>query len=257
MILLRSVAFAAWFFAVTILFCLASPLPRWRARRGGGRATIQAYARVWARTVLFGLRVICRITWRLEGAGNLPPPGQAVILAAQHQSTFETLFWMVRLPDVAFVVKRELFAIPLFGPLLRLAGMIPVDRQGGAGALRAMLAEAAAASADRRPILIFPEGTRSAPGQVGVLRPGIALLAERLGLPVIPVVTDSGRFWGRLAIRKNPGTIRLAVLPTLPQGLSRRALLARLHDSFESGEPVENSVGALPGALPRDRKPTS
>lgn len=256
MILLRSAAFGLWFFGVTTLFCLGTPLPRWRARRQG-RGAILAYARVWARAVLGGLRVICGIGWRLEGAANLPPPGRSVILAAQHQSTFETLFWTIALPDVAFVVKRELFAVPLFGAMLREAGMIPVDRDAGAAALRGLLRHARAAAASGRPIVIFPEGTRSPPGTIGKLRPGIALLAQRTGLPVVPVATDSGRFWGRLAFRKRPGTIRIAVRPALPPGLARPTLLHRLRDNFESAEAVENSVGGAGFSFSRDRKRTS
>lgn len=256
MILLRSAAFAIWFYGVTTLFCLGSPLPRWRARRHG-RIVVHAYARAWARTVLAGLRILCGTDWQLEGAANLPAPGTPAILAAQHQSTFETLFWTIPLTDVAFVVKRELFAIPLFGGLLQAGGMIPVDRQAGASALRTLLRAASTAAAESRTILIFPEGTRSAAGEVGTLRPGLALIAERTGLPIIPVVTDAGRFWGRLQFIKHPGTIRIAVLPALPRGLSRPAMMQLLHDTFVAGKPVENSVDQLPDPLPRDWKPSS
>jgi 1-acyl-sn-glycerol-3-phosphate acyltransferase len=256
MILLRSAAFGVWFYAVTVAFCLAGPWPIWRARRRGP-AAIQAYAAVWAGVILAGLRVLCGVAWRLDGAENLPPPGHPALLAAQHQSTFETLFWLARRPDVIFVVKRELFAIPLFGALLRGAGMIEVDRSGGAAALRGLLRDATAAAAARRPIVIFPEGTRSPAGQVGRLRPGVAFLAERTGLPVIPILTDSGRSWGRLAFRKNPGTIHVAVCPALPAGLSRAALIQRLYDIFATGNPVENSVGGVSGVFPRSPKQSS
>jgi 1-acyl-sn-glycerol-3-phosphate acyltransferase len=149
----------------------------------------------------------------------------------------------------------ELTRIPLFGPMLTTAGMIPVDRAGGAGAVRKMLRDADRAVADNRQILIFPEGTRVAPGVRAPLQPGVAALAARTRLPVIPVVTDSGRHWGRRAFRKIPGTIRIAVLPPIPPGLPREALMQRLATVFADGAaaldpPVDKSVGSPANPLP-------
>jgi 1-acyl-sn-glycerol-3-phosphate acyltransferase len=133
--------------------------------------------------------------------------------------------------------------------------MIPVDRAGGANAVRQMLRAADRAMADNRQILIFPEGTRVAPGVRAPLHPGVAALAARTGLPVIPVVTDSGRHWGRRAFRKLPGTIRIAILPPLPPGLKREALMQRLAETFAEGvkalgTPVDKSVGGALESLP-------
>jgi 1-acyl-sn-glycerol-3-phosphate acyltransferase len=232
MILVRSALFNAWFIGVTVLFCLGGLPVRWRARRAGRRVVI-AYAKIWARTVLAGLRPLAGIGWRLDG----PIPVGAALLAAQHQSAFETLLWTVLLPDFTFVLKQELVRIPLFGPLLRAGGMIAIDRAAGAAALRTLLREGTAAARAGRQIVIFPEGTRMAPGAAAALHPGIAALAQHTGLAVTPVVTDSGRYWGRRAFRKQPGTIRVAVLGTLPAGLPRQALLDRLAHLFASGPP--------------------
>jgi 1-acyl-sn-glycerol-3-phosphate acyltransferase len=232
--LLRSAAFNAWFFGVTLLFCLGS-LPvraRARQRRGRqGRLMAAAYAKIWARTVLAGLRPLAGITWQVDG----PVPDGPALLAAQHQSAFETLLYTVLLPDFAFVLKRELVRIPLFGPMLMEAGMIAVDREAGAAALRALLRDGAEAAAERRQIVIFPEGTRVAPGATGALHPGVAALAQKTGLPVIPVLTDSGRCWGRAAFHKYPGTIHVAFLPALPQTLARPALLGALATLYAQG----------------------
>jgi len=232
MSLVRSVAFNAWFFGVTVLFCLGSIPVRLRARQVGRHVAI-AYAKVWARTVLAGLRPLAGIGWRVEG----PIPTGPALLAAQHQSAFETLLWTVLLPDFAFVLKRELLRIPLFGPMLEVAGMIAVDRAAGAAALRGLLREGTAAAEAGRQIVIFPQGTRTASGTVAALHPGIAALAQRTGLDVIPVVTDSGRFWGRRAFRKRPGTIRVNILPPLPAGVPRKALMQCLSDLFAAGPP--------------------
>jgi 1-acyl-sn-glycerol-3-phosphate acyltransferase len=131
--------------------------------------------------------------------------------------------------------------------MLRPAGQIPVDRAGGAAAIRGLLADADRAIAAGSQIIIFPEGTRVRPGAVGRLQPGVAALAAHTGLPVIPVATDSGRSWGRRGFRKRPGTIHIAIHPPLPPRLPRQELLVRLGALYAAGPGtaaalVENSV---------------
>ncbi|MBN9509753.1 MAG: 1-acyl-sn-glycerol-3-phosphate acyltransferase [Alphaproteobacteria bacterium] len=242
MSLIRSAAFNAFFFGVTFLMAMAS-LPL----RVVAPQFVPAYARAWARLMLAALRMICGIRYEVTGRDHLPKEG-AALLAPMHQSAFDTVIWMLLLPRPAYVVKAELFRIPLFGPLLRLAGMIPVDRRGGAAALRSLLQAADGAIAAGRQIVIFPEGTRVAPGKKVALQPGVAALAARTGMPVIPVATDSGRHWGRRAFRKVPGVIHVALQPPLDPGLPRAALLADLQRAFTDGEAafgahVDNSVG--------------
>jgi 1-acyl-sn-glycerol-3-phosphate acyltransferase len=246
---LRSLLFNIWFFGLTTVLALAA-LP---IRVFAPRLAIP-YAQRWVRLVLGGLRVICGISYRVSGLENLPPDGPALI-ASMHQSAFDTLVWALIAPRFAYVLKRELTRIPLFGPMLVATGMIAVDRAAGAAALRAMLRQADRALAERRQIVIFPEGTRVAPGQHVPLQPGVAALAARTRLPVIPVVTDSGRYWGRRAFRKRPGTIRIVLLPPIPAGVSRETLMERLEAVFAKGPeicqtPVENSVGRAFAGLP-------
>ena len=231
MTLLRSAAFNLWFYGVTLLFCLPAPLLVLAARLRG-RPFATAYARVWARSALAGLRPLAGITWRIEG--EVPVAGPA-LLAAQHQSAFETVLWAALLPKFCYVVKRELTQVPLFGTMLRVSGMISVDRSAGLSAMRGLLRDGAQAIAEGRQVVIFPEGTRTAPGVRATLQPGVAALATRTRLPVIPVVTDSGHYWGRRAFRKNPGTIIVRILPALPPGLTREELLGRLEDAFAAG----------------------
>ena len=219
MILLRSMAFNAWFYGVTTVVSLWHSLFTRRPR------AVMAAARGWAALVLAGLRPCCRIDWVVTGREHLPASGAALI-APMHQSAFDTLVWLLLVPDCVYVLKRELTRVPLFGALLLRAGMIPVDREAGAPAMRELIRRAVAAAAADRQIVIFPEGTRVPPGVTARLQPGIAALATRTGLPVIPVVTDSGLYWGRRAFRKLPGTIRIAILPPLPARLPRDALMA-------------------------------
>ena len=249
MIVLRSLLFNLWFFGLTTVLAVAAlPLRLFAPRRA------IPYAQGWIRLVLGGLRLICGIGYRVEGLENLPASGPALI-ASMHQSAFDTLVWALIAPRFAYVLKRELTRIPLFGPMLVATGMIPVDRDAGAAALRGLLRQADRALAEQRQIVIFPQGTRVAPGMQVRLHPGVAALAARTRLPVIPVVTDSGRYWGRRAFRKRPGTIRIVLLPPLPSGLSREALMQRLEAAFAAcpplcDTPVENSVGTPAARFP-------
>ena len=249
MTVLRSLLFNLWFYGLTTVLAVAA-LPL----RAVAPGVLRGYARIWVRLVLAGLRAICGIDYQVTGLEHLPANGPALI-APMHQSAVDTLIWTHIAPRFAFVLKQELTRIPLFGPILRLTGMIAVDREGGAAAVRGLLRAADEAVAANRQIIIFPEGTRVAPGARVKLQPGIAAMAQRTRLPVIPVVTDSGHFWGRVAFRKNPGTIRIAILPPLPAGLAREALMQRLETIFAEAPallatPVDNSVGTAPDGFP-------
>jgi 1-acyl-sn-glycerol-3-phosphate acyltransferase len=111
--------------------------------------------------------------------------------------------------------------------------MIPVDRQGRASALKRMLASARAAVAQGHPILIYPEGTRTPPGEQRPYHPGVAALYGDLGLPVVPVALNSGLFWGRRSFHKKPGTITIEFLPAIAPGLPRKAFMAELQQRLE------------------------
>ena len=116
-----------------------------------------------------------------------------------------------------------------------LTGMIAVDRSGGANALRGLMREGERAIREERQIVIFPEGTRAEPGAMLPLQPGVAALAARTRLPVVPVVTDSGRCWGRRAFHKRPGTIHIRVLEPIPTGIGRDQLMRRLESGAAEG----------------------
>jgi 1-acyl-sn-glycerol-3-phosphate acyltransferase len=224
---LRSALFNAFFFGFgatyATLILPAMLLPRrW----------LMVPIRFWAGTVVGALRVICGARLEVTGREHLPKGGAALI-AAKHQSAFDTIVWLWLLPDAAYIVKRELLNIPVWGWLMRGSGQIAVDRLAGASAMRHLLRKGQAAAADGRQLVIFPEGTRVPPGEFRPYQPGIAALAAATGLPVIPVATDSGRVWGRRAFHKRPGTITVAVLPPLPASLRRDALLRRLEEVIE------------------------
>ncbi len=238
---LRSLAFNVWFYGLTTLMLFGSLVVRFAAP---GHA--RGYAKLWTRLVLRGLKPLCGITWKVSGLEHLPASGPALI-ASMHQSAFDTLVWAQLQPRFTYVMKQELTRIPLFGKMLLLTGMIPVNRDGGAAAVRDLMRAADKAVAADQQIVIFPEGTRVAPGVRAPLLPGVLALAMRTKLPVIPVVTDSGLRWGRKAFRKQPGVIHIAILPPIAPGLPRDALLARLETAYADGyarlaQPVDNSV---------------
>jgi 1-acyl-sn-glycerol-3-phosphate acyltransferase len=221
MIALRSALFNGVFFAVSFVLTLVASL----AQLVGPDAVLSV-AMLWARSLVATARLICGIRLNVTGLENIPPG--AVLIASRHQSAFDTFVWLTLLPRCCYVLKHELVRIPLFGSLLKATGMIAVDRNGGAGAIRVLLREGDRAMGEGRQIVIFPEGTRSEPGRPGGLQSGIAALAVHTGLPVIPVSTDSGRCWGRRAFRKRPGTIRIVVGPPIPAKTERKALMQAL-----------------------------
>jgi 1-acyl-sn-glycerol-3-phosphate acyltransferase len=243
MILLRACLFNLAFFGLTLVVTFVA-LPLLVAPREG----IMTVARLWARAVIALLRVIVGARLEVRGMEHIPPG--PVVIAAKHQSAFDTIVWLTLLPNTAYVMKKELLSIPLYGWHARKMGMIPVDRAGGGPALRAMLRGAQASLEEGRQVVIFPEGTRTAPGERGTYQPGIVAIAGLGVAPVIPAATDSGRVWGRRAVLKRPGVIRISILPPLPPGLPRAKLLAELAVAIEAEtdrllgeETVDKAVG--------------
>lgn len=223
--LVRSALFALIFYPGTALAVLLA----FPAALAGQDALI-AVTHGWARFHRFCAR-------RLLGVRSIPDrplPRGAVIVAAKHQSMFETIEMLLLLERPAVVLKRQLADIPGWGWVARRYGVIPVDREGGAAALRRMLKAAQAAMAEGRPIMIFPEGTRVRPGERPPLQPGFAGLYRSLALPVVPVALDSGRVWPRGAFLKRPGVVTMRVGEAIPPGLSRAEIEARVHAAINS-----------------------
>ena len=221
MLVLRSLAFNVAFFGWT-LFMVIAALPVLALPR----RVMAGMVRLWVRGALGLLRRLVGQDVEIRGR-DLVPEG-ACIVASKHQSAWETMIVNVLFREPAIVVKRELYAIPGFGWELRAAGMIAIDRGGGAGALKGMVREARDAVAQGRSIVMFPEGTRTAPGTSAPIHPGIAAIYGALGVPVVPAAVNSGMFWPRRGFVKRPGTMVMEFLPAIEPGLERRAFVARL-----------------------------
>lgn len=223
---LRSALYNVFFFIWTTLIMglclpltLAPPIMSFRI------------GRIWARVAIWGLKVICGLRYELRGLENMPPA--PYLMACKHQSAWDTLLIAVLTYNPSLILKAELMAIPIFGRYLRRSGMIPIDRARGAKSIRDMIARAGPIRDEGRPIVIFPEGTRTLPGSRQPYHPGVAALYRELGLPVVPLVLNSGLFWGRNSFLKKPGCILVEILPPIEPGLHRKVFLPRLETAME------------------------
>ncbi|MGK9165526.1 1-acyl-sn-glycerol-3-phosphate acyltransferase [Inquilinus limosus] len=244
MIILRSALFNLLFFGWTTLCCFALLPSMLLPHR-----TMMAWIFVWLRSVHWLEKTILGIDYRVVGRENLPDG--ACIVAAKHQSAWETLKLHLLLPDPAIVLKSELLKVPVWGKYLLKTGMIPVDRGAGSRAIRDMIEHAKVRAAEGRPIAIFPQGTRTAPGTWRPYRIGVGALYEGLGVPVVPMALNSGVFWRRRAFRKRPGTITVEFLPPIPPGLSRDEMMVRLEEELETAsERLVVAAGGPPTPRP-------
>ncbi|MBK8908374.1 MAG: 1-acyl-sn-glycerol-3-phosphate acyltransferase [Rhodospirillales bacterium] len=227
MTILRSALFFAaailWSAVLAIAFLPLLIMPR----RWVHKAT-----RFWLCGILALVAAICGLRYRVAGAENLP--AGAAIVASKHQSAWDTFVFHQVLDDPVYVMKRELFRIPLIGWYMRKVGSIGIDRNARVHALKMIALDAKRALASGRQIVIFPEGTRVAPGDERPYRAGIAALYEAASVPVVPVALNSGIFWGRRSFRKHPGLITLAFLPPIAPGLDRRTFASTLRARIEA-----------------------
>jgi len=188
--------------------------------------------RFWVRSTLWLHRTITGIDDEIRGRENIPTGG--FIVAGKHQSAWETLRLVELFPRPSFIMKRSLLWVPLFGWYLKKAGMIPIDRGGGAAALAAMTEHARRAMREERQIIIFPEGTRRPPLAKPQYRHGVARLYRDLGVPCLPVALNSGLFWPRRSLTHRRGTILLNCLPPIPPGRDPEAMAKDLQETIES-----------------------
>jgi 1-acyl-sn-glycerol-3-phosphate acyltransferase len=189
-------------------------------------------AKLWGRTSVWLLRVICGTRVEFRGLDRLPKG--PLIVAAKHQSTWETFALLRHFSDFTFIVKRELMWIPIFGWCMAKGRMIPVDRGAGSQALNKMTKQAREEIRTGRQLVIFPEGTRRSPGAEPRYKFGVAHLYAEIGVPCVPVALNAGLFWPRRALLRLPGTIVVEFLEPIPPGLDKDTFFKRLQADIET-----------------------
>lgn len=227
MLVLRSLVFNVLYYANLIVWMIAV-LPTLAMPR----AAFRDVAKAWARSSLWLLRVVVgtRVSWR--GLDKIPPGG--LVVASKHQSVWETFALLTIFDDPAYVLKRELMWIPVFGWYAWKHQSVPVERKGRSAALSDLAARTDEALADGRQIILFPEGTRRIPGAEPAYRFGIVHLYDRLGIPVVPIALNSGLYWPRRRFLRRPGTIVVEVLDPIPPGKPKEVFFAELQETIEA-----------------------
>jgi 1-acyl-sn-glycerol-3-phosphate acyltransferase len=227
---LRTIAFAVYL-AVSLIVIAAVCAPMLLFGEGGARSGV----RIWSRSALFGLRAICGVRHVVVGAENIPSGGG--VIAANHQSMWETIALLAIAPKPVIVFKRELLKVPIYGWWGMKAGSIPVDREAGPRAIRELSRAATKKISEGCQVIVFPEGTRGRVGEALPLQPGVAAIYSSAGARCTPALHDSGRFWlypGGVASPKRPGVITLQFLPPIEAGLARKTFQRRLDAALQA-----------------------
>jgi 1-acyl-sn-glycerol-3-phosphate acyltransferase len=230
MIVARSVLFnimfvlnnAAWFF---LAFIPTFFIPR--------RHFFRLVLHPWCASNLWLHRVICNVTVEIRGAEHMPTGG--AIVAAKHQSAWETLALARSVPAPSFIIKRQLMYVPMFGFYLWWAKQTPINRGDRTSAMAAMNAAARRTTSGGGQLMIFPEGTRRPIGAEPAYKFGVAHLYEACGVPCVPVALNAGVIWPRRTFLKYPGKIIMEFFPAIPPGLPKDEFFERMKSTIEDG----------------------
>lgn len=237
MLLGRSLLFSVGMIAATGVVALALVL-------SAARSFPQRYhiSRYWSQFNLWWLQVVCRIDYQVSGVEHIPQ--RPVIVMAKHQSTWETMFLHQYLPPVAWVIKRELLWLPFFGWGLALLRPIAINRQAGVSAVKQVIRQGMEHLRQGQWVLIFPEGTRVAPGVRKRYGMGGAALAAHSGYPILPVALNAGEFWPRGGFLKRPGTVRVVFGPLIEsEGRSAQELNQQVEHWIETAMMEISAIG--------------
>lgn len=253
MILLRSTIFNLVFYGATALACLLC-LPGLLLPRKGMFFIIHAFVY----TVYFLEKYILGLTYEVRGAENLPKDG-SYIVAAKHQSPYETMKLHILFKDPAVVLKRELLSIPLWGRFLARTNPIAIDRKQGKEAMSQVVEGAKRVKEENRAIIIFPQGTRVYPWQTVKDKPyknGIARMYEETSMPVVPLALNTGLFWPRQSWIKRPGKIIFQFMPPMRAGMDAENFAKELQDRIETTtQALQDETLAINNRIPTPVRP--
>ena len=229
---LFNILFIGWtiFLLSTLWFLM--PIPKQNFRKA---------VALWPHGSFPLMRYLLGLTFEQRGLENIP--NEPVIYASKHQSAWDTMYFLWHHKDNAYVMKGELNRIPFWKWYMDKCQHVVVDRRGGTSAMREMISNTKSILADKRSVIIFPEGTRVAPGETRRYHPGIAALYSQTKATVIPVALNSGYFWGRRHFIKKPGVLTIQFLPPIPKNMDRKAFMKELEIRIESAtRKLENEV---------------
>jgi len=226
-IFLRSLVYNVLFYVLLVFWNIVA-IPTFLMPR----RAFMAVAKMWARSSVWLLRVVCNT--RLEVRGREKIPAGPLIVASKHQSMWETFALMPYFDAPLFIYKRELAWIPFFGWYLMKSRMIGVDRGGGMRSLMDMARRAPKEIRSGRQLIIFPEGTRTPVGAPPDYMTGVGQIYASSGVPCQPVALNSGLFWPRRTFMRYPGTLVVEFLDPLPAGLTRKEFIVRIATVIEA-----------------------
>ena len=226
LIFLRSLIYNVLFYLLLVCWLIAA-VPTFLMPRTG----IMKIARLWARSSIWLLRVVCNVKVEYRGLEKIPKG--PLLVASKHQSMWETFALLQFFDQPLYILKRELTLIPFFGWYLIKAGMVAVDRRAGGRALLKMVRQASEAVRRGRQLIIFPEGTRRPVGAPPQYKPGVSQLYASCRVGCLPVALNSGLFWPRRTFMRYPGTLVVEFLDPVPPGLARDEFLTRISAVIE------------------------
>lgn len=228
----RSFCFDVFFYIFSIIILVSLFLPSMLLSRN---FCVFSY-KIWARIVLFVLKAIVGLDYKIIGKEKLEKSlkNGPVILACKHQSAWETIIFSILVKRFVIVLKKQLLYVPIFGNYLLKLNSIVIDRSNGIKSLKSLLKQGKKAISENFSILIFPEGRRGAYGENGKYQSGISILYQELKVPVVPIALNSGKFWARRSNFKKPGCITLEFLDAIPAGLPKGEFMQLLQERIET-----------------------
>lgn len=235
--MLRAILFYLWM-AITIVIGVALVLLTWPLPFKVARFVV---IRTWSKVMLVSCRVICGLRYRIEGLENIKNP--PFIIFSKHQSAWETIVFSSIFPANCFITKKELTYIPIFGWGFWAAKHIPIDRKKGLKALKQVNKDGQKRLDDGISIIVFPEGTRVAPGEYPDFHKGGAMLVKATQSPIICVTHNAGRCWRRNSFTKTPGLITVRISEPMPtEGLSVKEINQMAYDWItKNAKEIENN----------------
>ncbi len=222
--LLFNIFYVFWTVIVGIIFLPAIFLPQ--------HIIILIVGQIWARGLYFFLRLFCNLRLDLRGKNHIP--SKPAIFASKHQSALETFMFHLLIKKPVFVLKKELLNIPIFGFYLKRMGMIAIDREGGIKSLKLLLRQVQEKINNGYSIIIFPEGTRTIPGENVEYNAGIMALYNAKIASIVPVALNTGCFWPKNSFLKKPGKFTIEFLPSMAEDLDKKEFMNQLKIVIES-----------------------